>query len=296
MVEAAFDRGYQVAIATAPLFPRHAILQRLAWAGFVPEKHPFAFIPSIDIIHFAKPNPAYLAELLAQLGWPEGGAVMVGNDAKDDISPAYRLGLPSYWLRTDGYPPPAGEEQPAASGSHEDLIAWLGSATEEQLQLDYYKPSAMLAILRTTPAALNTLTRDLPNYFWSERPAPEQWSLGEIACHLRDVDAEVNLPRLEKFLQQANPFLPGIDTDRWAEERSYIRQDGRSALQHFTSDRIRLLNLLEGLSADDWQRRARHAIFGPTSLQELIGFIVGHDRLHLRQAYAVIQPTLQPAW
>jgi len=296
MVEAAFARGYKVAIATAPLFPRQAILQRLTWAGFKPEQHPFALIPSIDGFHFAKPNPAYLAELLAHLGWPEDGAVMVGNDPRDDIRAAYGLGLPSYWIRKDGYPPPEGAEQPTGSGHHEDFLPWLDSTPPEQLQLDYHKPSAMLAILRSTPAALSSLSRGLPNDLWNERPKPSEWSLAEISCHLRDVDAELNLPRLEMVTRQTNPFLLGMDTDRWAEERNYIQQDGRSALRYFTNKRIQLLSLLEGLSADDWQRPARHAIFGPTTLQELVGFIVGHDRLHVRQAYGVIQPAIQPAW
>ena len=296
MVEAALARGYKVAIATAPLFPRQAILQRLRWAGFTPEQHPFALVPSIHDFHFAKPNPAYLAELLAMLGWPEDGAVMVGNDPRDDIRAAYGLGLPSYWIRKDGYPPPEGDEQPTGSGYHEDLLHWLDSAQPAQLQLDYHKPSAILAILRSTPAALNTLSHGLTGDSWNERPTPTQWSLTEIICHLRDVDAELNLPRLEKITQQINPFLPGIDTDLWAEERSYVLQDGRAALHRFTRDRVSLLNLLESLSPDDWQRSARHAIFGPTTLQELVGFIVGHDRLHVRQAYGVIQPAVQLAW
>lgn len=296
MVEAAFARGYRVAIATAPLFPRQAILQRLTWAGFNPGQHPFALIPSIDGFHFAKPNPAYLAELLAQLGWPEDGAVMVGNDPQDDIRAAYNLGLPSYLIRKDGYPPPDGNEQPTASGYHDDLIPWLDSTPPEQLQLDYHKPSAMLAILRSTPATLTSLSQGLPDGFWFERPAPTEWSLAEITCHLRDVDAEVNLPRLAKVTREINPFLPGMDTDRWAEERNYIQQDGRSALHRFMYDRIKLLSLLEGLTPAEWQRPARHAIFGPTTLQELVGFIVGHDRLHVRQAYDVIRPALQPAW
>jgi FMN phosphatase YigB (HAD superfamily) len=296
MVEAAFARGYTVAIATAPLFPRKAIIQRLTWAGFTPERHPFALIPSIDDFHFAKPDPAYLAELLAMLGWPEDGALMVGNDPRDDMRAAYGLGLPSYWIRKDGYPSPNGEEIPTGSGSHDDLLPWLDSTQQVEMQLDYHKPSAMLAILRSTPAALNTLSRGLSSDFWYERPAPAEWSLAEIICHLRDVDSEVNLPRLEKVTEQTNPFLPGMDTDRWAEERNYIQQDGRSALRHFTQERIKLLSLLENLPAEDWQRPARHAIFGPTTLQELVDFIVGHDRLHMRQAYGVIRPAMQPAW
>ena len=48
--------------------------------------------------------------------------------------------------------------------------------------------------------------------------------------------------------REINPFLPGVDTDRSAEERNYIQQDGRSALHRFIYDRIKLLNLLEGLT------------------------------------------------
>src|SRR5574341_812870 len=44
------------------------------------------------------------------------------------------------------------------------------------------------------------------------------------------------------------------------------------------------LALLDGLSPADWQRPARHAVFGPTTLQELLAItIIEHDRLHLRQ-------------
>lgn len=135
MVEAAFARGYTVAIATAPLFPRQAILQRLSWAGFNPERHPFALIPSIDDFHFAKPNPAYLAELLAMLGWPEDGALMVGNDPRDDLRAAYGLGLPSYWMRKDGYPPPGEGEQPSGAGLHDDLLPWLDSTRQRSCRL-----------------------------------------------------------------------------------------------------------------------------------------------------------------
>ena len=160
MVEAAFARGYRIAIATAPLFPRQAILQRLTWAGFSPDLHPFALIPSIDGFHFAKPNPAYLAELLAHLGWPEDGAVMVEMIRRMISVQLITWVCPATWsarmatrLLT--------EMSPTASGYHEDLLPWLDSTLPEQLQLDFHKPSAMLAILRSTPAALRSLKLEI---------------------------------------------------------------------------------------------------------------------------------------
>ena len=104
-------------------------------------------------------------------------------------------------------------------------------------------------------------------------------------CHFRDVDADVNLPRILSVLDNSNPFIPGIDTDQWADERMYYCQNGQEALRDFITSRIQLLDVLDNLKPDDWSHPARHAIFGPTHLTELISIIVGHDRLHVQQAY-----------
>jgi hypothetical protein len=116
-----------------------------------------------------------------------------------------------------------------------------------------------------------------------KQPAPDEWSVVEILCHLRDVDNEVNLPRIYKMIQETNPFLTGKDTDPWANERQYICQDGPQALQDFITARLKLLSLLEGLPLADWERPARHSLLGPTHLNELVGIIAEHDRLHVRQ-------------
>jgi hypothetical protein len=39
------------------------------------------------------------------------------------------------------------------------------------------------------------------------------------------------------------------------------------------------------LELEEWLRPARHAIFGPTNLNELASIIVRHDRMHVRQAF-----------
>ena len=117
----------------------------------------------------------------------------------------------------------------------------------------------------------------------TSQPEPGEWSAVEVLCHLRDVEQEVNLVRLEKVMESENPFIAGQDTDRWAIDRQYILQDCLDALGAFQQTRIELLARLEALSEEDWQRPVRHAIFGPTRLVELINIIAGHDRLHVRQ-------------
>ncbi len=45
-VQWAVERGYRIAIATNPLFPRAAIMNRLRWAGLEPDDYPFEVITS----------------------------------------------------------------------------------------------------------------------------------------------------------------------------------------------------------------------------------------------------------
>lgn len=282
LVEEALRRGYRLVVATNPLFPRAAILQRLAWAGLSVDDYPFDLISSYETFHFAKPNPAFLAECLARVGWPEGPVVVLGDSVENDIEPARKLGLAFYQV---------GPEDPERS--LEDFFPWFDRSTPEALEPNYSLPHGLLAILRSSPAVLEHLSRPLAPGAWTIRPARDEWSLVEIICHLRDVDEEVNLPRLIKVVNEANPFIPGMVTDPWAEERDYLHQNGPAALGRFIAVRVKLLDRLLALPPEGWQRSARHAIFGPTSLQELISIQASHDRLHVQQAVQVIRSASQ---
>jgi len=283
VVEYALEQGFQIAIATNPLFPQSAIFHRLSWAGLPFEQYPFSVVTTYERMHFSKPNPAYYAETIAQMGWLEQPAVMVGNSLQDDIAPAQALGLPVFYIsdNSEGFVP----AHPSSRwGSLSEVIPWLEEIQRADLQIEYDSTAALFAILKSTPAALDTLTHDLPAALWQAAPAEGEWGITEILCHLRDVDQEVNWVRLQQVTRQRNPFLPGEVTDPWAQERNYKYQDGISALAAFADIRMRLVQLLDSISLEDWQLPARHAIFGPTNLYELVKFITQHDRNHVCQA------------
>lgn len=289
MVEYAVKQGHTLVVATNPIFPRKAILHRLDWAGFAPGRLPFALITDYERFHFAKPNPAFFTEALAQLGWPNQPAVMVGNSLEDDILPAARIGLPAYWIVDQSTPFPAeiqGLLHPkSASGALENLSDWLAEVDAAGLRLEFRTPQAILAVLKSTAATLDTLGKAIKDHQWRVKPEPLEWSLTEIVCHIRDVDREVNIPRIEKVIGETNPFLAGINADTWAIERNYQDQDGPAALQEFLAARTQFITKLEALPEQDWQRPARHAIFGPTNLKELVSFIATHDRSHVQQCF-----------
>lgn len=288
LVDQAMARGYRMAIATNPLFPLTAVHQRLAWANLPPEKRLFELISSYETFHFTKPDPAYFAEVIGRMGWPSDAVLVVGDDFERDVVAGRKLGLPVFWITQQEGTPPPGREIPTASGALEDVIPWLDSASIEESRPSYDTPENMLAILRATPAILDGFCRNLTGDQWKASPKKDEWCMTEIICHMRDVDEGVNLPRLRKVLQETNPFLPGEDTDPWAGERGYKLQDGRQALRQFITARVQMVETLEAMKPEDWERPARHAIFGPTRLIELANIISGHDRLHVKQAYEVL--------
>lgn len=82
MVAAAAERGYQLTLATSPVFPIGAIEERLRWAEVDPAA--FRLITSVENCTFAKPDPRYYLEILERLGAKPEEALMIGNDLGDD--------------------------------------------------------------------------------------------------------------------------------------------------------------------------------------------------------------------
>lgn len=288
-VHQAVEKGYRLAVATNPLFPINAIRQRLAWANLRMDAFPFQAVTSYESYHFAKPEPAYFAELMARLGWPDGPVVMVGDDLERDIAPASDLGLATYWVGQHSGADQKNGSYPTASGNLLNLMDWLEQTPEKEITPQYNTPAAIVAILRSTPAILDSICRDLPEEDWVRRPAAGEWCLTEVLCHLRDVENEVNMARVRKVLSETNPFIAGKDTDQWALERKYHQENGMNALQQFTAARVKVLEILENLRPEEWNLPARHTIFGPTRLVELSSIAAAHDRLHVQQVFQLLQ-------
>jgi carbonic anhydrase/acetyltransferase-like protein (isoleucine patch superfamily) len=118
---------------------------------------------------------------------------------------------------------------------------------------------------------------------WRGRPAPGSWSALEVLCHLRDVDAEIWLPRLERMLGGRNPEIPDVPATGWPAARRYDEQSPSRVLEDWRVTRGRLLARLAPLSGADWTRTGFHASRGPFSLADMVRHWVDHDLAHRRQ-------------
>lgn len=287
LIQFALEEGYDIAVATNPVFPATAIHQRLEWADLPIEHNHFKLISNFTDFHFTKPNAAFFAEVMAQLGCKNQPAVMMGDSLIEDILPASKLGLPVFWVIPSGSLP-EGLHPLSQAGDLKNAKDWLKKVADYPFEFSTSTDSSITATLAATPAALDTLVKKVPQKFWKVKPQPGEWCLNEIICHLRDVDMEINLPRLGLIQREDNPFLPGVSSDEWATERKYCQQDGKQALRDFCAARAELLSQLRTMDRSSWKKPARHAIFGPTYLQELTGFMATHDRNHIQQAFPLL--------
>jgi FMN phosphatase YigB (HAD superfamily) len=284
LIEQALQRGLEVVIATNPLFPLTAIKQRMAWGEIGTDDFPYTLITSYESFHFCKPNMAYYAEVLGRLGRRTNEAAMVGNDPKNDLVPSQALGIPVFHI--DDHP-----EEPYHGGSLGDVLPWLEFEAPRGADPNATsQPASVLARLKGYLAAFLKMLSDLDSDSWAGCPQTGAWAPVEIICHMRDVELEVNQPRVQAVLDQQNPFVHAADPDAWAAARGYTAQPPHPALQAFVQARKDTIARLESIDTGEWLRPARHALIGPTTLSEITSIATDHDLMHLAQLRACLDP------
>jgi DinB family protein len=149
------------------------------------------------------------------------------------------------------------------------LLSILGDDNPAEVQAD-------------TPSALRKLLGEAGDRL-SDRPAPTEWSVLEVAGHMLDSEI-VASARYRWILAHDEPRLAGYDQDLWMER-----------LRHNEDDPGEIVSMFEALRAANgalWSRsseaeRARvgvHEERGPESYELVFRLMAGHDRNHLAQA------------
>lgn len=97
-VEAAHRGGRKVVLATNPVFPMSAQLERISWIGL--DEGDFDLITSYDNSKYCKPSVEYYHEICEKIGVAPENCLMIGNDEREDMKAASEAGF-NCFLVTD---------------------------------------------------------------------------------------------------------------------------------------------------------------------------------------------------
>ncbi|HEV8226844.1 MAG TPA: DinB family protein [Methylomirabilota bacterium] len=116
----------------------------------------------------------------------------------------------------------------------------------------------------------------------TKRPDPRNWSAKEVVCHVRDIEESFMMRFLSIMAMDDPKFLP-VESDRWAVDRQYQRNDVQEALAAFKTRREETLRFLRGLKPEQWERGGIHATRGRMTLKDFVELMAWHDDNHLDQ-------------
>ncbi|MBP1756419.1 MAG: hypothetical protein H6Q59_2817 [Firmicutes bacterium] len=120
-------KGYTIALATNPLFPKVATYTRLNWAGLEPED--FDWITTYENSSFCKPNLDYYREVIRNIGKNAEECIMIGNDVKEDMCAA-GLGMDTYLLKDCLICPEETDISNYQQGNFDELLSFLTDLPE----------------------------------------------------------------------------------------------------------------------------------------------------------------------
>ena len=143
----------------------------------------------------------------------------------------------------------------------------------------------IIAALRALPDQIDQHTRDLSDD-QLRRQTPDDWSILEVCCHLRDSAQEEGL-RVRRLVEEESPTLEPYDQEAWAIERNYRGDDFgrvRTAVRAFFGG---LAYQLEGLSDEQWERGGLHPERGPVTVRSRAEAEAEHAREHVAQIEAI---------
>lgn len=117
---------------------------------------------------------------------------------------------------------------------------------------------------------------------WDFRPDPARFTLREVVAHLADWEP-IHRERIRRMLEEDNPLLPDVDEQKTAIDNDYAHSDPHGSLEWIRGGRQKVVQLLETLGAEEWERPGFRDPVGPVTIEVLATFIAAHDGYHLRQ-------------
>jgi len=109
------------------------------------------------------------------------------------------------------------------------------------------------------------------------------WTVHQIAAHVRDVDRSVYGARVRQTLQEENPLFKSFDADGWMEKNYHKDEPLKNILNEFKKNVDDLCRVLAEMPQPAWSRLSQHETMGgELTLQLWVERGLAHIEEHLQ--------------
>ncbi len=136
--------------------------------------------------------------------------------------------------------------------------------------------------LEETPARVRNLVEQVQEGVLRWKKSSAEFSMLENVCHLRDIEREGYIARIQKLLRETKPILPDINGEQLAVDRKYNAQPLEPAIAAFTDARLANVRIIRNLSAEQLSRNGALQTVGEITLEKLLSMMREHDEDHVR--------------
>ncbi|MDX1462610.1 MAG: putative metal-dependent hydrolase [Marinirhabdus sp.] len=137
-----------------------------------------------------------------------------------------------------------------------------------------------ITILDIFPEKLRLLVSQLPQHVFQQPYRPEGWTIQQLVHHIADSHHNSYL-RFKWALTEDNPTIKAYDEKKWAALGDYNTMPIVWSLMHLEAVHHKLVYLLKGLTANQWERTYQHPEKeAPTSLKETVLQYSWHSMHH----------------
>ncbi len=154
--------------------------------------------------------------------------------------------------------------------------------------LSYGEGKEPLRLQQAAPKKLAALIKGKNSKQLMKRPAPDKWSVAEIAAHLADAELAISW-RLRQILANNAISIQAYDQDAWARTFNYAKRDPRESLANYRALREANVALLKSVPRKLWDNYGIHQERGNESVSHVVKMVAGHDLNHLQQIEKILK-------
>jgi hypothetical protein len=151
----------------------------------------------------------------------------------------------------------------------------------------------ILTMLAEAPPRLAALTAGLTPAQLHTSPSEGEWSANDVLAHMRScTDMWGNC--IDRIIAEDQPTIRAVNPTTWIKSTDYPELDFQPSLHAFTTQRAKLLAVLEPLPPEGWSRAATVTGAGKPIVRTVFSFarrLALHERPHVKQIERIVNTT-----